>query len=241
MKFICIVGKKRSGKDTIADFILSEKGGVKCSLADTFKHVLNQAYKKLELSNHSGTYLSIDHFYGFVNTERTIEYDRESQLHLSQKNVIDLFHSAVEILKSEYGLKYVNDNPLSETFKTIPQVVSKKKDQKWCLRTLMQTFGTDIIVDIYDKQFWNKKMLDMYMDNLDNDGYFIVPDIRQEHEIKLMRNLNAEIIFTERPDINNDTDSHISEKGLIPFSNETVIINDGTLTDLKTKVLEALK
>lgn len=237
MKIVCIVGRKRSGKDTIADIILENTNSVKYALADPIKDAIYSAYTSLNMKNRSGVDLSLDHFYGFDLDGN--EYDRESPVNISNKDASELFKEAIKYLSLKYKLvqgKSIFGHELKCCHSTKIELICEAKKEFWSVRKFMQTLGTDIVVNYYDEQFWNRCMMTKLIDNQDKK-YFIVSDIRQKHEIELMRNLGALIIFVERYDINNTTnDSHITEQGLIPGVGDVVIQNNGTIVDLQSKL-----
>lgn len=237
MKILCVVGKKRSGKDTIADIILKNSESKKYALADPIKDAICCAYASLNMKQRSGIDLSLDHFYGFDLDGN--EYDRESPVNISNKDASDLFKEAIKYLSLKYKLvqgKSIFGHELKCCHSTKIELICEAKKEFWSVRKFMQTLGTDIVVNYYDEQFWNRCMLNVFIENQDKK-YFIVSDIRQKHEIDLMRNLGALIIFVERNDINNITnDSHITEQGLIPEFGDVIIQNNGTIADLQSEL-----
>ena len=238
MKLICIVDKKRSGKDTIAEIISDNTTSVSYALADPVKQALTHAYNQKNLNNSSGVNLTISNFYG--KDYEGNDYDRESPVNISNQDAVSLFLCAIEYLMRVHNLSVYNGktNKLSgnEYVHHIEHLVSQYSDF-WSVRKFMQMLGTDIVVNLCDEQFWNRCMFNEFLNEIDSSkDYFIISDIRQDHEIELMRSIGAKIIFVERPLNNSISDGHITEKGLEPLADDIVIINDGTIEDLKQKL-----
>lgn len=231
MKLLSIVGKKRSGKDTAAQFISELYPCHTVALADKIKELLSDAYNTLELKNSTFVDLTLDDFYDLGG------YDRELTLHLSNRDVTELFSYAFSMLKREYpNIPGIADHE-------IEQVILKKKEP-WSIRTLMQTFGTDIVVNLSCKTIWVNIVIDKYIKlhgESITDGYFIITDVRQGHELDILTALGALSIFLKGRDIiESSSDKHSTEAGLNPRPNDIVIQNNGTLDDLKSNLKKAL-
>lgn len=238
MKLVAIVGQKRSGKDTLADMFARQFSSDAYALADPIKEVLFDAYEETDAFRASGVKLTYDDFNGQG-------IDREKPLLLSNLDVKNIMTKSLAKLQMVFGLKkkvpLIRDDE-RKTFEAYVDLVVMTNETPWSIRRLMQTLGTDIVVNHIDYQFWNRTMMVEYFDKTSSGyaDYFVIKDIRQDHELKLMRDLGAIIIFVERPDINKSTDEHITESGLTPNENDIVIINDGTLNDLETKLKEVI-
>ena len=238
MELIAIVGKKRCGKDTAKQIISDIFGEDKvCSymLSYPIKEALDYSYNILGIKHQSYVNLTFDDIDG------TTSYDRESPLLISNKHAVDIACRALDYLKDFDGLINKNKDDNRSFVAKIEDVVAKNKDT-WSVRRLMQCIGTDIIVNTIDAQFFNRRLMDTYLDKFDNGAYskFIVTDIRQEHEIKLARSIGATIIHINR-DINNSTDSHSTEGGLKALDNEIIIDNNGTLEEFKENLSKYFK
>lgn len=241
-KLICIVGKKRSGKDTAADILLdSRHGSSKYALANPIKEALSYAYNSSNFQEKTGVVLDITHFDGF--DEINMQYDREQPIAISNLDALEMMEVAIKYLKHCYNLKEQNEFDTIDITNKL-RTICFEPGKFWSIRRMMQTLGTDVIVELFDRQFWNRIMMNDFIDwqnkSLEN-AVFIVSDVRQEHEINLMRALGALIIFVERDNINkNIIDDHITEAGLVPTDNDIVIKNDGSIEDLKQKLLEVI-
>lgn len=242
MKFIAFVGRKRSGKDTAAGFVQEQNDEVTIyQLAGPIKEALVNSYHDTKLYETCGVELSAADWSGESG------YDRESPLVISNDDVKRLMLNAVKYLTTYYGLPVRPKNELKSVSTFIMEVENLIAANRtpWSVRRLMQTLGTDVIVNLYDTHFWNRCMMEAYFDAdihaTTNDRYFVVTDIRQKHEISIARSLGVKLIFIERDDINNSTDNHITEAGLTPLPGESVVTNNGTLEEFKAKILEVIQ
>lgn len=214
----CICGKKRTGKDTATQFVLDDYRNVEAfALADEIKSILLDGMKE------SGNrYLR-----KLTKTNPFYTGDREAPLLMSNEDALKVFDFGVKRLeKRGYWLGAV-DTAVYET--------CGSNTQPWTIRRLMQVFGTDIVCnhnDIVWVDIVLKKMLRSDKDN------FIITDVRQKHEYKYLSKFGAKFVFIERE--TGEDDSHSTEKGLNPQPNDIIILNNGTLSELKTDVLNVI-
>ncbi|QQK88036.1 hypothetical protein [Providencia phage PSTRCR_127] len=211
MILIGLTGQKRSGKDTCADAILEISNGKKKSFAQLLKWTLTVNWPQ-----NVGETLYFEDFDGHG-------FDREKRLQISDNKLVlrTYFISCVEYLRKNYGLKgYFNFN----------HIINKYED--WTIRRLLQTLGTDIVVQM-DKMFWVKHVVCNYIDSFDKEVY-IITDCRQTHEIETVRNLGGTIIHLRKPGINNDT--HITEQELPVKEGDIILNNDSDLETFIKKV-----
>lgn len=228
MKLLCIVGKKRSGKDTATELISEEFDCKTIALADKIKKLLSGSYKSIGLKESTFVDLTLDDFYDLGG------YDREQALHMSNEEAVELFGHSLEMLRREY--------PNLQTVRTeiIRDIVAKNK-KPWSIRNLMQTFGTDIVVNHCNKMIWITIAMNAFIEASENDQYkyFIITDVRQGHELTVLENLGATCLFLKR-DIIESYDDHSTERGLTPKPTDIVIHNNGSLNDLKDNLIKEL-
>lgn len=239
MKLIAIVGKKRSGKDTCADYLINDKGAAKYQLAQPIKQALWKAWS-IKFSERKELFPTLveEDFYGVG------EWDRERSIPFNNRDAIDLFHTALDFLGRQYRLQ----NPFYQG-KDVVESVVLNNNEPWNIRRFMQTLGTDIVVDQIDRMFWMKLFADEYFDSMKAKydsavgefKYFVVPDVRQEHEIDALRAMGATIIHVVRPDTDDSYDQHITEAGLPIHETDTVVVNNGTLDQLFVALNKAIK
>lgn len=242
MKLIFIIGKKRSGKDTTADYLADNYNTKKFQLAGPIKDTLAQCWNP-GLKDRTGIDLTRDMFEGKG-------YDREQILLLNNKDVIDYMTNCVYHLlryklkaaKRENGF-FVHDNgDFSFTGKSKIEALINKNTKPWTVRRLMQTLGTDIFCDMVDRMYWLKLFAIDYVDSFHDDlDFYIVPDTRQDHELDAARAMGATVIHVVRPGNESSQDTHITEAGLPIRDGDIVITNDGSLEDLYSKIEKVIK
>ena len=115
-------------------------------------------------------------------------------------------------------------------------------------RLVLQLFGTDCMRNGFDDGVWVSLLKKTI---LDNPGNYVVPDVRFENEIAMLRDIGGEVWEVKR---NGDpewlieyettgiepTNIHPSEWRWIKSLKDEVITNDRTLNDLKHQVLANL-
>lgn len=234
MKLVCIVGKKRSGKDTCANFVANELNSMKYQLAQPIKETLCRAYNVRFGNTPIYPKLSFDDWEG------NGEWDRERPFAMNNRDAEDLFHESLNILSRQYRLDTFGHNGGYKVQEVVEKLTLNNKEP-WTIRRFMQTLGTDIVVDELDRMFWMKLFADKYFDNMYSDyDYFVVPDVRQVHEIETLRTMGATIIHVVRPDAVDSEDSHITEAGLPITPTDIVIENNGTVEELFEKIKKVL-
>lgn len=234
MKLIAIVGKKRSGKDTLAEYVVNECNGFKYQLAEPIKETLSQAWKRR--FNHESAHPKLQ----WEDWEGIGEWDRERPFVMNNYEAKDLFQESLDWLSRRHRLDYFKfdgGNSISDLIEKL----TINNNIPWTIRRFMQTLGTDIVVDGIDRMFWMKLFAEKYYDKFYSDfDYFVVPDVRQTHEIEALRAMGATIIHVVRPDTVDSSDQHITEAGLPIIDRDIVIENDGTTDELFKKFNEVL-
>lgn len=233
MKLIFLVGKKRSGKDTAVDFVEENFDTVRYKLAYPIKWALEAGW------DGSGHQAYRDNPMPFDLTSDDWDgagIDREKHLPINNEDVARVLRGAINYLCQQHGLKWPNGiNP------GIVESLVLNNTEAWNIRRLMQTLGTDLVVNHFDRMFWVKLFALEYADKFDKDHeFFIVPDTRQDHELSFARAMGATVIHVVREGSGSE-DTHITEAGLPIGPYDVVINNDGTLEEFKQKIIEALK
>lgn len=225
MRLLFIVGKKRSGKDTTADYICDTYDSVKYQFGGPIKDILYEAWKcSDELPD-----LSYHDFHG-------TGIDREMPLAASNKDITSMLMHAVEIAAQNYGLRNKHQALINLNDAVVNNI------EAWSIRRLMQTLGTDICVNA-DKMVWVRLFTSYYTEAIGADkqpAYFVVPDTRQENEIAVGRALGAAIIHVVGA-TEDSSDDHITERGLAVADGDYVIHNTGTLDELYHKINNILE
>lgn len=116
--------------------------------------------------------------------------------------------------------------------------IDKAKDASADVRPYQQRYGTDIVRDRIDVDRWCKlaaaKMREIVAADLDKEHRFVLPNIRADNELALCDVL----IRVVRPDYDEtlDGNTHVIESRIDLLPADYVVVNDGTLADLKVKV-----
>jgi hypothetical protein len=101
------------------------------------------------------------------------------------------------------------------------------------VRKIMQTIGTEWGRETIDEDLWLKA----WKARIKNSPFVCVDDVRFENEASLVKEMGGEVWKVIRPSKKN-TDSHKSEGQLDEWEGfDHVIVNDGTLEDLKKTIL----
>lgn len=104
-------------------------------------------------------------------------------------------------------------------------------------RRLMQTLGTEWGRDLIDPNIWltlaNQRLITV------GKG-MVIPDVRFENEAEWVRSRGGKIIHVHRPDAET-VEAHTSEAGISPHDDDSLIINDGTLDQLRATVKEVVR
>lgn len=240
MKLVFLIGKKRSGKDTTADYLAEKYKTKKFQLAGPIKSALAVCWS-FGLTKNTGIYLTTDEFEG-------INYDREQILLLNNTDVKDYMVRCVEYLlnnhlKTSNPSFYMNKDNLCQAGVDKISNIINSNTKPWTVRRLMQTLGTDIVCNLVDRMYWLKLFAINYVDSFHDDlDFYIVPDTRQDHELDAARAMGAMVIHVVRPEQESlQKDTHITEAGLPIRDGDIVITNDGSLEDLYSKIEKVIK
>ncbi len=118
---------------------------------------------------------------------------------------------------------------------TTPREVLQKFGTEVCRDTIPRYFMTDILTEGGGIWTWNVEQDIIELEHEDPNAVILVPDVRFENELAMLRRHGGTFINVVRPGYQNSIgNTHLSEAGL-PGADFT-IINDGTLDDLRTKV-----
>lgn len=103
------------------------------------------------------------------------------------------------------------------------------------LRPLLQRFGTEVCRHMFGQDIWVKTT----MMRIPFGRKVVLADVRFENEADAIRKAGGVVWRIERPGID-PANNHASEHALDHYDFDLVIVNDGTLNDLKAKVETAL-
>ena len=116
-------------------------------------------------------------------------------------------------------------------------------------RLVLQLFGTDCMRNGFYDGIWVSLVKQQVLANTDKN--YIIPDVRFENEIEMIRNIGGKVWTVQRGsdpewliqyETTGEEPDHIhpSEWRWIKSTKDDVIVNDGTLEDLKRQVLSRL-
>jgi hypothetical protein len=203
---ILISGKARSGKGTLADYL--EKEFILCNHSATHK-LISQNIKDYCSADFTALSDYLRRYSDEISSRINVLFDYITDHKLdSYLREIDLLLSKFKINRSNW---YENKTELS--------------------RLLLQIYGTDIMQNRVDENFWNKKMEDE-IKKLDYE-FIIISDCRFRTNIEWMSNIDDVLSYTIRVDRNVEQNNHISERDLNNYHDWNFEIdNNGSLDDL---------
>lgn len=107
-------------------------------------------------------------------------------------------------------------------------------------RQIMQLLGTECIRNVIDRDAWVKSMR-RWIDNAKAAGAcgVVIPDARFENEADAIRAWGGEVWRVERPGIE-AVNPHPSESALDAYAFDHVIVNSGTLDELRDQIDQCL-
>lgn len=241
---IAISAKKRCGKDTAALIIIDALGSRAQGYPNAVSYALAKPIKEALMHGLNSCHQPV-----IINGERVFrpwtmddlnglsEVDREANLLLDGNDAEVILKSSwrwVEAQKPELKKYRLSAYRLIEDFSygDAPEI--------WSVRTLMQTFGTDVGVNS-DKIIWMRFLADVYIEAIRDNITLIVTDCRQDHEMDIMRRMGALVMHIDRPGYSDVViDNHVTEKGLEREPDDLVLVNDDTLESFTHKVLTSV-
>lgn len=114
-------------------------------------------------------------------------------------------------------------------------------------RFMMQKIGTEIIRKQVSENFWidkmNQKIEKTFTDSPYENILVVIDDVRFINEASLINKFNGTLVRIKRPNLNTskNENKHLSEIEQDGILVEYDIINDGTLNDLKEKLINVVK
>jgi hypothetical protein len=102
-------------------------------------------------------------------------------------------------------------------------------------RHMMQTLGTEWGRACIHPDFWVMIARAEAQRTMADGGSVVIDDMRFPNEAAMIRDLGGELWRIDRPGVSYDGD-HSSEGGLEDITPDRVIVNDGTIDQLKEKI-----
>lgn len=110
-------------------------------------------------------------------------------------------------------------------------------------RYLMQTLGTEWGRNMIDQDIWIKILEDrLGKSSLGNYTLdFVIDDVRFENEAQWIKDSGGFLVKVLRPDAEELENSHASEGNLDNWKFDGIIINNGSVDELRVKVLNLIR
>lgn len=104
-------------------------------------------------------------------------------------------------------------------------------------RRIMQVLGTEVIRDQVDANYWVKRMAYTVTELQKQGKDVVVTGIRFRNELDVSKLFsNPQTWWISRPEKEAVSDGHASEKSLTAADFDEIVLNDGTLAELYSKV-----
>jgi hypothetical protein len=228
MPIIALSGRKQHGKDTAADIIkdLTDKHTVVVNNKEIFQWTKVQFAKKLKEASSLLLGVPIESWEdeNFKNSLMPEEWWYETTR----------FSPSKEPPTPAVDLASAWNNG----------VVTPEGERKWDItkelikptyRSFLQKLGTDVCRNIHPN-FWVNATFSEY------EGYlsWIMPDCRFPNEVEAVENRNGIVIRIVDPRKKRPENEHESESALDNHFFKYVVLNDGSIIDLRMKLLDLL-
>lgn len=122
-----------------------------------------------------------------------------------------------------------------EQIKETPQELLGGKTPRFALQTLGTEWGRDQIAD----DLWVRCCLAAAMREVVRGQSVVISDVRFENEAAAVRACSGVVWHVQRPGAAIAESGHRSESGVALHPRDVLLHNDGTLTQLRARVLEA--
>lgn len=143
------------------------------------------------------------------------------------------------------GSPYWEPYAIDRMQELIKRMSSNNPGDKEPFRLLLQWWGTEFRRQMFREDYWIRALEDWVTAwvnalTLIKPTVVLIPDVRMENEAEFIRKKGGLLVKVERTGMV-DTDTHASETALDPFSTwDTIVRNDGSLDDLRKRVLNLL-
>lgn len=108
-------------------------------------------------------------------------------------------------------------------------------------REYLQNYGTQAHRNVFGTDFWIDMCIPTHPEELPENTLIVITDIRFPNEAQRVRDLGGEVWRLIRPGSENEDDSHISEVPLPDALIDYILVNDGTLEELKDTAIGMIK
>jgi hypothetical protein len=204
---IALSGKKKSGKDTIANFLVKDQGFTKLSFATPLKDLLIKVFR-----------IDPDSLYNEDKKDKELDY----YITIDYSHLDDIR----EIISEEWGVKITY-----EMRENIEEFFGKEIKTP---RQLMQVVGTDIIRNEIDDEIFINLLIEK---TKTIQTPIVIADVRLENERNKLLELGAILGLVKRDFNRIDEDEHISENDLGDEDEyDLVIENNIDITQLRSEI-----
>jgi hypothetical protein len=204
---LALSGKKKSGKDTIADFLVKDQNFVKISLATPLKNLIIDVFK-IESKYLNDDSLKDKELPEFI----TIDYEHIDKIRqiVSENWGFPIDYEAREKLESFYGTEIKTP------------------------RKLMQTIGTDMLRNHIRDDIFIVLLAQALKEACQP---VVIPDARLQNEREFLKKIGAVMAIVKRHNPQEKADDHISENDLGKEDDyDLVIENNIELGQLRSEI-----
>lgn len=147
-----------------------------------------------------------------------------------------------EVIRLTFGIS-VED---LENFKNNNYFLVHGNGKRQYYRDILQRFGNEAMKTVFGKFVWSQLATSSIEDALQTTDIAVVSDFRFEEEYDyLVDHLDKSVkiitLNVHRPSLVQQKDTHTSETALDSFSYDYRVINDGSLEELKDKILAIIE
>lgn len=233
MRLIALSGAKRSGKDTLADMLVNERGYVKYSFATPIKDMLLDLDPFLDGSTSVVRFIeSLDGNWDKALNDRIhgaeLTYLVSTFKDKSLRNAFPeefMTDETVREMLFQLDPRLGGTTALSDVICSIDELEDLKSHRRWGpeTRQLMQRLGTEVMRDLYGTDVWVE-----HLANRIAHPNVVVADARFDNEAEWVKETGGELFEIRREGIANGFGSaHVSEAGVNPEFVTAVINNNG--------------
>lgn len=219
MKMIGICGKARSGKDTMAEKLVSNYGYTRYAFADPLKAAVNEMYNWNDRHAYGDLKEVVTDVYpNLMHDIKVIEKHFKDDL-------IEVGISAEEaalkwhwILKDKCGLS-----------KIFHIRISPRQAYQW--------FGTEWGREYVNQDLWLNKAAKFAK----TQQGIVIADVRFENEARFLTDNGYPLVQVVRPNITEKINAHVSESGIDSSLVSCIIENSGSLDDFHSSIDQFMK
>lgn len=248
MRLIGLTGVKRSGKDTLGEWLVAERGFVKYSLATPIKQMLLDLNPFIDGPTSLARFLDkldgdwsaacSDRIHG-AEVTHLISSFTEKSLHGAFPQESFNVESVREML-FQLDPRLGGTTLLTDVIEHIDELEDIKSHRQWGpeTRQLMQRLGTDVMRDMYGSNVW----VDHLGARIAHKNV-VVTDVRFDNEAAWINEMGGELYQVVRPLLTQGFGSgHSSEAGVNPqFVTATVENNGVNLDEFRHNAFQVIK